>query len=153
MPYRSGGRRLSRVGLARMQWMVRDSGQRLRALIACWRQHNDLLTTLIDMDEYRGEQISWISYSEIPEEEREDRCAITRTEFEEDSPLAMLPCGHYFHRDACIEWLERNSSCPICRRTVSEGSRQNEVTSPRVNVVLLPVRRGSTAPSSTPNSQ
>ena len=29
-----------------------------------------------------------------------------------------MPCGHPFHYDCLIEWLERHNSCPTCRYTL-----------------------------------
>ena len=127
--------------------MVRDSGQRLRALIACWRQHNDLVQQILQMEEDREGAVAWLSYADVPEEEREDTCPITRTEFEEDSPIAMLPCGHYFHRGACSEWLEQNSTCPVCRRPVAQNETTQTVRNPGISITLVPMNRNVPAPN------
>ncbi|KAJ2913456.1 hypothetical protein MD484_g6939, partial [Candolleomyces efflorescens] len=41
-----------------------------------------------------------------------------------------LPCGHIFHFYCLRSWLERQQSCPTCRRTVLD---ENLPPSPRVN--------------------
>ncbi len=33
-----------------------------------------------------------------------------------------LPCGHIFHLNCLKSWLERQQSCPTCRRSVLEGN-------------------------------
>ncbi|KAI0940486.1 hypothetical protein AcW1_003667 [Taiwanofungus camphoratus] len=37
-----------------------------------------------------------------------------------------LPCGHIFHFQCLRSWLERQQSCPTCRRTVLETSASNQ---------------------------
>ncbi|KAF8891697.1 hypothetical protein BD779DRAFT_1512509 [Infundibulicybe gibba] len=37
-----------------------------------------------------------------------------------------LPCGHIFHFHCLRSWLERQQSCPTCRRTVLEPSTQGQ---------------------------
>jgi len=42
---------------------------------------------------------------------------------EEDCPICLnnlknpahLPCGHAFHSDCILNWIENKKSCPICR--------------------------------------
>lgn len=33
----------------------------------------------------------------------------------DDTQYCELPCGHSFHHDCVILWLEQNESCPTCR--------------------------------------
>jgi len=37
-----------------------------------------------------------------------------------------LPCGHIFHFQCLRSWLERQQSCPTCRRTVLETTPPNQ---------------------------
>lgn len=32
--------------------------------------------------------------------------------------LAILDCGHVFHRSCMIEWIEKEKRCPLCRKVV-----------------------------------
>jgi len=45
-------------------------------------------------------------------------CAICLQHFRPGTEAAKLPCGetHIFHRDCIVEWLQRNPSCPLCRK-------------------------------------
>ncbi|KAF8332050.1 uncharacterized protein EI90DRAFT_3123127 [Cantharellus anzutake] len=38
-----------------------------------------------------------------------------------NDPPKKLPCGHVFHFQCLRSWLERQQSCPTCRRSVLEG--------------------------------
>ncbi|KAG6819679.1 hypothetical protein H0H93_009712 [Arthromyces matolae] len=41
-----------------------------------------------------------------------------------------LPCGHIFHFHCLRSWLERQQSCPTCRRTVLESEPQGQGQNP-----------------------
>uniref|UniRef100_A0A6T9E0I7 RING-type domain-containing protein n=1 Tax=Noctiluca scintillans TaxID=2966 RepID=A0A6T9E0I7_NOCSC len=44
-----------------------------------------------------------------------ERCTVCLTEYEMSDSVALLPCGHTFHRMCISRWLlERRSACPIC---------------------------------------
>lgn len=38
-------------------------------------------------------------------------------------PFAINPCGHVFHRQCTLDWIQRHPTCPSCRCTV-ENSRK-----------------------------
>ena len=40
-------------------------------------------------------------------------------------PPKKLPCGHVFHFQCLRSWLERQQSCPTCRRSVLEPANPN----------------------------
>ncbi|KAK2979564.1 hypothetical protein RJ640_027428 [Escallonia rubra] len=47
-------------------------------------------------------------------------CAVCLSKFEDIEVLRLLPrCKHAFHIDCVDQWLEKHSSCPLCRHTVS----------------------------------
>ncbi|XVF54156.1 hypothetical protein PTKIN_Ptkin05aG0158200 [Pterospermum kingtungense] len=47
-------------------------------------------------------------------------CAVCLCEFSDQDKLRLLPiCGHAFHIDCIDTWLLSNSTCPLCRGTLS----------------------------------
>ncbi|KZV52335.1 hypothetical protein F511_38597 [Dorcoceras hygrometricum] len=47
-------------------------------------------------------------------------CAVCLAKFEEVEMLRLLPkCKHAFHIDCIDQWLEKHSTCPLCRRRIS----------------------------------
>lgn len=47
-------------------------------------------------------------------------CAVCLSKFEDVEILRLLPkCKHAFHIDCIDQWLEKHSSCPLCRVKVS----------------------------------
>ncbi|CAN4094405.1 unnamed protein product [Withania somnifera] len=47
-------------------------------------------------------------------------CAVCLSRFEDVEVLRLLPkCKHAFHIDCIDQWLEKHSSCPLCRLRVS----------------------------------
>ncbi|KAK1288318.1 E3 ubiquitin-protein ligase RING1 [Acorus calamus] len=44
-----------------------------------------------------------------------DDCRVCFDEFSVGSEVMRMPCGHLFHRDCILKWLERSGVCPMCR--------------------------------------
>ncbi|XP_054807279.1 RING-H2 finger protein ATL46-like [Prosopis cineraria] len=50
-------------------------------------------------------------------------CAVCLCEFSEQDKLRLLPmCGHAFHISCLDTWLLSNTTCPLCRATISSSS-------------------------------
>lgn len=50
---------------------------------------------------------------------QETICAICLTDFKNGDCARMLPnCEHSFHLNCIDEWLNRNGTCPVCRRDI-----------------------------------
>ncbi|KAF1804671.1 hypothetical protein V8B55DRAFT_1446763 [Mucor lusitanicus] len=56
-------------------------------------------------------------------------CAIC-TELFEAMELAKLPCNHEFHSECILHWLRLNSSCPMCRQSISDHEQQQQQQQP-----------------------
>lgn len=56
------------------------------------------------------------------EQSQQHDCSVCLTQFEPDSEINCLSCGHFFHK-ACLEkWLDYwNVTCPLCRSHVMPG--------------------------------
>ena len=63
---------------------------------------------------------SLVEIKDIPVEETnvkttdDEECAICLEE-ETDPEMTKLACGHMFHSDCISDWLEFNTTCPLCR--------------------------------------
>jgi len=42
-------------------------------------------------------------------------CGISLEEFEEDSDIVVLQCGHPYFEELLHDWVSRNRICPTCR--------------------------------------
>ena len=52
----------------------------------------------------------------------ETRCPITMEDFAEgEEVLQIAGCGHFFKREALMEWFRRNHLCPVCRHRLLRG--------------------------------
>jgi len=52
-----------------------------------------------------------------------DKCNFTLEEFQDDSEIVCLPCGHYFMSNEITEWLTNHShKCPVCRKEAGKGT-------------------------------
>ena len=54
---------------------------------------------------------------DISEKEIQDNldCAVCREDFNISEKALQLPCGHVYHKDCIIPWLNLHDSCPTCR--------------------------------------
>lgn len=46
-------------------------------------------------------------------------CSICLGAFREGQQLFILDCGHVYHEDCILTWLDEDSVCPICRKTMT----------------------------------
>ncbi|XP_044512268.1 probable E3 ubiquitin-protein ligase XERICO [Mangifera indica] len=42
-------------------------------------------------------------------------CAVCLEDFQFDFENVQLPCGHVYHKDCIVRWLEVSNMCPLCR--------------------------------------
>jgi hypothetical protein len=45
-------------------------------------------------------------------------CGITLEEFEDDSNIVILRCGHAFLEESLQEWARRQRICPACKQKI-----------------------------------
>ena len=44
-----------------------------------------------------------------------DPCSVCHSCFEAGETVTQLDCGHCFHGDCILPWLEAHNTCPVCR--------------------------------------
>ena len=95
------------------------------------------------------ENIRYMLFGELSRDQRDyQSCPITHSRFTDESQIALLPCGHYFDRRACEEWLRNNDSCPVCRDTAVPGN----ALPPGLRITLIPFPGAVTPNNSDQNS-
>ncbi|GAN07027.1 hypothetical protein MAM1_0145d06517 [Mucor ambiguus] len=70
-------------------------------------------------------------------------CAIC-TELFETMELTILPCNHEYHSECILHWLKLNSSCPMCRQSISDREQhpqQRPIPSAQDEPDLIIMRR------------
>ncbi len=60
---------------------------------------------------------------EINDENEETSCSICIEHLDETTKI--LTCSHQFHEKCINEWLEENSTCPLCRDEIPGLVRTN----------------------------
>ncbi|CAN1755509.1 Putative RING-H2 finger protein ATL12 [Linum perenne] len=66
------------------------------------------------------ESLPFFRFSSLRGNRQGLECAVCISKFEDVEILRLLPkCKHAFHIDCIDQWLERHSSCPICRSKVN----------------------------------
>ncbi len=78
------------------------------------RQRHTTLTIVDDMSDFK-------IFSDILQIEglyNDTSCSICFDNFENDEQVKILPCKHYFHISCINKWLDKNTSCPMCRQDI-----------------------------------
>ena len=75
-----------------------------------------LLDKLILRMENRRRWTRALFRSSVVTKPAEDTCCICLEKYAANDAVIVLPCGHKFHDGELLEWLEKNSECPMCRR-------------------------------------
>ncbi|XP_027359427.1 E3 ubiquitin-protein ligase ATL42 [Abrus precatorius] len=66
------------------------------------------------------ESLPFFRFSSLKGSKEGLECAVCLSKFEDVEILRLLPkCKHAFHIDCIDHWLEKHSSCPICRHKVN----------------------------------
>lgn len=47
-----------------------------------------------------------------------ERCTLCLVEYQEGEDLAIMECGHRYHRACLIKWFHNKANCPLCRASV-----------------------------------
>lgn len=45
-------------------------------------------------------------------------CSVCQEDFNVGEQVNQLPCYHFFHKECIHPWLEKNRTCPLCRKEV-----------------------------------
>jgi hypothetical protein len=61
----------------------------------------------------------------------EQECAICMELLDLESLLLKLECGHEFHEKCMKSWMEKGSSCPMCRASTGDERSDRERTRDR----------------------
>jgi len=49
-------------------------------------------------------------------------CAISMESFQVGDTIVELPCRHKYRESHITQWLQMNSTCPVCRRIIDEST-------------------------------
>lgn len=68
-----------------------------------------------------------------------DPCAVCKDRFVAGAAAKRLPCGHLYHEDCILPWLELHNSCPLCRFRLPPEQRRNrcDVLESSAEMVLM----------------
>eukprot|EP00938_MAST-03A_sp_MAST-3A-sp1_P004267 g4267.t1 len=84
---------------------------------------------------------------EISDASSED-CAVCKECFEKKQIAHRLPCGHMYHRDCILPWIQKHNTCPVCRHVLPSEQQNSSTTSS----TTTSTNRSSPAPSSSSSS-
>ncbi|KAL4295846.1 hypothetical protein GQ457_12G022960 [Hibiscus cannabinus] len=72
------------------------------------------------IDKKAVESLPFFRFSSLRGSKRGLECVVCLSKFEDTEILRLLPqCKHGFHIDCIDQWLEKHSSCPLCRQKVN----------------------------------
>ncbi|XP_047342198.1 probable E3 ubiquitin-protein ligase XERICO [Impatiens glandulifera] len=59
----------------------------------------------------------------------EQECSVCLNEFEDESLINQLECGHVFHANCMEKWLDCwNITCPLCRSPVMSSEEEEDMS-------------------------
>lgn len=58
--------------------------------------------------------------------EKNLQCSVCMDDFKLEEQVKQVPCGHCYHKDCIVPWLELHNSCPICRKIFDPISEVND---------------------------
>ena len=90
---------------------------------------------------------------EISDASSED-CAVCKECFEKKQIAHRLPCGHMYHRDCILPWIQKHNTCPVCRHVLPSEQQQQQQQQQQNSSTPSPptttsTNRSSPAPSSS----
>ena len=58
----------------------------------------------------------------------QDMCPICMADFQPSEPIVALPCDekHYFHANCIKAWLEKNNTCPLCKKEITKEALKEQ---------------------------
>ncbi|XP_046321295.1 E3 ubiquitin-protein ligase RLIM-like [Marmota monax] len=67
------------------------------------------------------QQIDDLAVRNIEKDDTLKACSICLTEFRENNKIRILPCSHEYHILCIDRWLSEYSTCPVCRRELTDS--------------------------------
>ncbi|XP_077248599.1 RING-H2 finger protein ATL39-like [Tasmannia lanceolata] len=65
------------------------------------------------------------------------QCSICLGEYQDKEILRMMPkCGHIFHVTCIDVWLQKQSTCPVCRLSLHDSVEAKHLRSPMFTTIL-----------------
>lgn len=61
------------------------------------------------------ENLPSVVVSEEDVEKNGSLCPVCKDEFIVGEKVMQLPCGHHYHTDCIVTWLQMRNTCPVCR--------------------------------------
>ncbi|KAL9154286.1 hypothetical protein ABFS82_10G104900 [Erythranthe guttata] len=85
-------------------------------------------STASGVDKTVVESLPFFRFSSLKGSRQGLECSVCLAKFEDVEILRLLPkCKHAFHIDCIDRWLEKHSTCPLCRRRVSADDLSQEL--------------------------
>eukprot|EP00919_Chromeraceae_sp_WS-2016_P012301 GHVR01028731.1.p2 GENE.GHVR01028731.1~~GHVR01028731.1.p2 ORF type:complete len:172 (-),score=51.78 GHVR01028731.1:193-708(-) len=64
--------------------------------------------------------------------ETDVKCSVCQCDLTVRGKAKVMPCGHYFHQECIIEWLERHNTCPTCRSELPSEKHDYDISAEKV---------------------